>query len=80
MGFSLRVGSVASNVQSVVNHKPIEMDILCNFAHIFIFDFPKMLVNSIIASTSSAELKNGKRLVRKLNRITPHDQMSISRS
>jgi hypothetical protein len=37
-----------------------------------------MLVSSIIASTSSVELKNGKRLLRKLNRITPQDQMSIS--
>jgi len=35
--------------------------------------------NSIIASTSSAELKKGNRLVRKLSNMTPHDQISISK-
>lgn len=55
-----------------------DMGILCNSAQLLIFSFPKMLASSIIASTSSAELKNGKRLVRKLNKTTPHDHTSIS--
>jgi len=35
--------------------------------------------NSIIASTSSAELKKGNLFVRKLSNMTPHDHISISK-
>jgi len=55
------------------------VDILCKRAHCFILSLPKMHDNSIIASTSSAELKKGNRFVRKLSNITPHDQISISK-
>ena len=52
--------------------------VLCNSAHILIFGLPKMVVSSIMASTSSAELKKGNRLLKKLSKITPQDHMSIS--
>src|SRR5438876_2006378 len=42
IGLSLRVGSVASKAQSDVNIYIIGLNILCNFAHIFIFALPKM--------------------------------------
>lgn len=38
---------------------------------------PKMLAISIMASTSSVELKKGKRRASRVRRITPVDQMSI---
>lgn len=47
-------------------------------AHCFIFCFPKMVAISIIASTSSLELKNGKRRERIVSRMTPADHISIS--
>ena len=52
--------------------------ILCNSAQALIFGLPKIDVSSIIASMSSVELKKGNRLVKKLKRITPDDQISIS--
>jgi hypothetical protein len=38
---------------------------------------PKIDAISMVASMSSAELKNGKRFARRVRRITPQDQMSI---
>ena len=78
MDLSLRPGNVVSKVQSIRETCFHSEELLCSSAHIFIFGLPKMVVSSIIASTSSAELKNGKRLVRKLSRITPQDQISIT--
>ena len=49
----------------------------CKAAHCFIFFCPKMVEISIMASTSSAELKNGNLCARIVSRITPTDQISI---
>ena len=48
-----------------------------SIAVLFILFLPNIVANSIMASTSSAEWKNGKRSARIVKRITPADQMSI---
>ncbi|KAL1860652.1 hypothetical protein VTK73DRAFT_7214 [Phialemonium thermophilum] len=59
------VGMVVSNMQP------------CSWAAARMRFWPKMVAISIMASTSSAELKKGKRRDRMVSRMTPADQMSI---
>lgn len=49
----------------------------CNTAHCFSLRWPKMVAISIIASTSSVELKNGNLCARMVSSMTPTDHMSI---
>lgn len=53
-------------------------DVPCSAAHCFIFCFPKIVAISIMASTSSLELKKGKRRESIVNKMTPADHISIS--
>lgn len=49
----------------------------CKTAHCFNLRWPKMVAISIIASTSSVELKNGNLCARMVSSMTPTDHMSI---